>query len=97
MVLMHAHVERTIVKLGRAISGRTLDWFVSDMDTKMWLDSRMLERTNNTKTCPQWKNNDSRVVTASYEGAATRWQSGYRGRSDRKFNPAEPFKFLALH
>ena len=35
---------------GQTVTGRTMDWFVSDMDTNLWLYPRGLERTSGTKT-----------------------------------------------
>ncbi len=35
---------------GQTVTGRTMDWFMSDMDTNLWLYPRGLERTANTKT-----------------------------------------------
>ena len=37
-------------KEGQTVTGRTMDWFVIDMDTNMWMYPRGLERTSNTKT-----------------------------------------------
>jgi hypothetical protein len=31
-----------------------MDWFISDMDTNMWLYPRGLERVSNTKTPLTW-------------------------------------------
>lgn len=36
-------------KDGQTVTGRTMDWFVSDMNTNLWLYPRGLERTSNTK------------------------------------------------
>ena len=55
---------------GQTVTGRTMDWFVSDMDTNMWLYPRGLERTSNTKTPVIWKSKYGSVVTTIYEGAA---------------------------
>ncbi len=52
------------------VTGRTMDWFVSDMDTNMWLYPRGLERTSNTKTPFNWKSKYGSVVVTIYEGAA---------------------------
>lgn len=57
-------------KAGQTVTGRTMDWFVSDMDTNMWLYPRGLERTSNTKTPLKWKSKYGSVVTTIYEGAA---------------------------
>lgn len=42
-------------KEGQTVTGRTMDWFVSDMDTNLWLYPRGLERTGNTRTPFHWK------------------------------------------
>jgi choloylglycine hydrolase len=55
---------------GQTITGRTMDWFVSDMDTNMWLYPRGLERTSNTATPLVWASKYGSVVTTIYEGAA---------------------------
>ncbi len=47
-----------------------MDWFVSDMDTNLWLYPRGLERNSNTKTPFTWKSKYGSVVTTIYEGAA---------------------------
>ncbi|MBY0225050.1 MAG: linear amide C-N hydrolase [Hyphomicrobium sp.] len=57
-------------KEGQTVTGRTMDWFVSDMDTNLWLYPRGLERTSNTKTPFTWKSKYGSVVTTIYEGAA---------------------------
>jgi len=57
-------------KDGQTVTGRTMDWFVSDMDTNMWLYPRGLERTSNTKTPFNWKSKYGSVVVTIYEGAA---------------------------
>jgi choloylglycine hydrolase len=57
-------------KDGQTVTGRTMDWFVSDMDTNLWLYPRGLERTSNTKTPFTWKSRHGSVVTTIYEGAA---------------------------
>ena len=57
-------------KDGQTVTGRTMDWFVSDMDTNLWLYPRGLERTGNTKTPFTWKSKYGSVVTTIYEGAA---------------------------
>lgn len=57
-------------KEGQVVTGRTMDWFVSDMDTNMWLYPRGLERTSNTKTPLNWKSKYGSVVVTIYEGAA---------------------------
>ncbi|QDT73597.1 Penicillin acylase precursor [Lacipirellula limnantheis] len=56
-------------KEGQTVTGRTMDWFVSDMDTNMWLYPRGLERTSNTKTPFNWKSKYGSVVVTIYEGA----------------------------
>jgi hypothetical protein len=35
---------------GQTVTGRTMDWAVSDVDTNMWLYPRGLERNSNTAT-----------------------------------------------
>lgn len=57
-------------KEGQTVTGRTMDWFVSDMDTNLWLYPRGLERNSNTKTPLIWKSKYGSVVTTIYEGAA---------------------------
>ncbi len=56
-------------KEGQTVTGRTMDWFVSDMDTNMWLYPRGLERTSNTKTPLNWKSKYGSVLVTIYEGA----------------------------
>lgn len=58
-------------KEGQTVTGRTMDWFVSDMDTNMWLYPRGLERTSNTRTPFNWKSKYGSVVVTVYEGVAT--------------------------
>ncbi len=55
---------------GQTITGRTMDWFVSDMDTNMWLYPRGLERNSNTAAPLVWTSKYGSVVTTIYEGAA---------------------------
>jgi penicillin V acylase-like amidase (Ntn superfamily) len=55
---------------GQTVTGRTMDWFMSDMDTNMWLYPRRLERESNTKTPLSWTSKYGSVVTTIYEGAA---------------------------
>lgn len=55
---------------GQTVTGRTMDWFVSDMDTNMWLYPRGLERSSNTPAPLVWKSKYGSVVTTIYEGAA---------------------------
>ena len=55
---------------GQTVTGRTMDWFMSDMDTNLWLYPRGLERTSNTPTPFIWKSKYGSVVTTIYEGAA---------------------------
>lgn len=57
-------------KEGQTVTGRTMDWFVSDMDTNMWLYPRGLARTSNTDRPLTWKSKYGSVVTTIYEGAA---------------------------
>lgn len=54
---------------GQTVTGRTMDWFVSDMDTNMWLYPRGLERTSNTANPLVWTSKYGSVVTTIYEGA----------------------------
>jgi choloylglycine hydrolase len=44
-----------------------MDWFVSDMDTNLWLYPRGLERTSNTSALFNWKSKYGSVVTTIYE------------------------------
>lgn len=55
-------------KEGQTVTGRTMDWFVSDMDTNLWMYPRGLERTSNTNTPFNWKSRYGSVVTTIYEG-----------------------------
>jgi len=55
---------------GQTVTGRTMDWFVSDMDTNMWLYPRGLERSSNTATPLVWTTKYGSVVTTVYEGAS---------------------------
>jgi len=55
---------------GQTVTGRTMDWFVSDMDTNMWLYPRGLERNSNTATPLNWTSKYGTVVTTIYEGVA---------------------------
>jgi penicillin V acylase-like amidase (Ntn superfamily) len=55
---------------GQTVTGRTMDWFVSDMDTNLWLYPRGLERSSNTSSPVNWKSRYGTVVTTIYEGAA---------------------------
>jgi penicillin V acylase-like amidase (Ntn superfamily) len=57
-------------KEGQTVTGRTMDWFMSDIDTNMWLYPRGLERTSNTKKPFTWKSKYGSVVTTIYEGGA---------------------------
>lgn len=57
-------------KEGQTVTGRTMDWFVSDMDTNLWLYPRGFERTSGTKTPFIWKSKFGSVVTTIYEGAS---------------------------
>ena len=58
-------------KEGQTITGRTMDWFVSDIDTNLWMYPRGLERTSNTRTPFNWKSKYGSVVTTIYESVAT--------------------------
>lgn len=57
-------------KDGQIVTGRTMDWFVSDMDTNLWMYPRGLERSSNTRSPVTWKSKYGSVVTTIYEGAA---------------------------
>jgi choloylglycine hydrolase len=54
---------------GQTVTGRTMDWAVSDVDTNMWLYPRGLERMSNTATPLVWTSKYGSVVTTIYEGA----------------------------
>ncbi len=56
-------------KEGQTVTGRTMDWFVPDMDTNLWLYPRGLERTSNTRTPLNWKSRYGSVAVTIYEGA----------------------------
>jgi choloylglycine hydrolase len=56
---------------GQTVTGRTMDWFISDMDTNMWLYPRGLERNSNTANQLVWTSKYGSVVTTVYEGVAT--------------------------
>lgn len=55
---------------GQTVTGRTMDWFVTDMDTNLWLYPRGLERNSNTATPLIWKSKYGSVVTTVYEGVS---------------------------
>ncbi|MFO1407770.1 MAG: linear amide C-N hydrolase [Steroidobacteraceae bacterium] len=57
-------------KDGQTVTGRTMDWFISDMDTNLWLYPRGLERNSSTDKPLRWKSRYGSVVTTIYEGAA---------------------------
>lgn len=57
-------------KEGQTVTGRTMDWFASDMDTNQWLYPRGLARTSNTKTPLNWTSKHGSVVTTVYEGVS---------------------------
>jgi penicillin V acylase-like amidase (Ntn superfamily) len=57
-------------KEGQTVTGRTMDWFISDMDTNMWLYPRGLARTSGTTAPVTWTSKYGSVVTTIYEGAA---------------------------
>lgn len=63
-------------KEGQVATGRTMDWFVSDMDTNMWLYPRGLERSSDTSTPLNWKSKYGSVVVTMYEGAAAKYSWG---------------------
>ena len=54
---------------GQTVTGRTMDWFVSDMDTNMWAYPRGLARTSGTDRPENWKAKYGSVATTAYEGA----------------------------
>ncbi|MCX7286075.1 MAG: linear amide C-N hydrolase [Rhodobacterales bacterium] len=54
---------------GQTITGRTMDWAVSDVDTNLWLYPRGLERNSNTATPLVWTSRYGSVATTIYEGA----------------------------
>ena len=55
---------------GQTVTGRTMDWFMSDMDTNLWLYPRGLQRTSGTANPTVWTSKYGSVVTTIYEGAA---------------------------
>jgi penicillin V acylase-like amidase (Ntn superfamily) len=55
---------------GQTVTGRTMDWFISDMDTNMWLYPRGLERDSNTANPLVWTSKYGSVVTTVYEGVS---------------------------
>lgn len=55
---------------GQTVTGRTMDWFVTDMDTNLWVYPRGLERTSNTATPLVWTSTYGSVVTTVYEGVS---------------------------
>lgn len=57
-------------KDGQTVTGRTMDWFISDMDTNLWAYPRGLQRTGGTATPLVWTSKYGSVVTTIYEGAA---------------------------
>lgn len=57
-------------KDGQTVTGRTMDWFMSDMDTNLWLYPRGLARNGGTKTPFNWTSRYGSVVVTIYEGAA---------------------------
>lgn len=54
---------------GQTVTGRTMDWFVSDMDTNLWLFPRGLVRTSPMDNALTWTSRYGSVVTTIYEGA----------------------------
>lgn len=58
-------------KEGQTVTGRTMDWFVADMDTNLWAYPRGLARSSNTRTPVNWTSRYGSVVTTAYEGVAT--------------------------
>jgi choloylglycine hydrolase len=57
-------------KEGQTITGRTMDWFVSDMDTNLWAYPRGLARSSPLPDALSWTSKYGSVVTTIYEGAA---------------------------
>ncbi|MBL9157013.1 MAG: linear amide C-N hydrolase [Verrucomicrobiales bacterium] len=57
-------------KEGQTVTGRTMDWFISDMDTNLWRYPRGLERTSGTEKPFTWKSQYGSIATTIYEGAA---------------------------
>ena len=55
---------------GQTVTGRTMDWFVSDMDTNMWVYPRGLARTSGTDKPVTWATKYGSLATTAYEGAA---------------------------
>ncbi len=55
---------------GQTVTGRTMDWFVTDMDTNLWMYPRGLERNSNTTTPLIWKSRYGSVVTTVYESVS---------------------------
>jgi len=55
---------------GQTVTGRTMDWMVSDIDTNMWLYPRGLERNSNTATPLVWTSKYGSVVTTIFEGVS---------------------------
>jgi choloylglycine hydrolase len=57
-------------KEGQTVTGRTMDWFVSDMDTNTWLFPRGMQRTTSLANPVSWTSKYGSVVTTIYEGAS---------------------------
>lgn len=55
-------------KEGQTVTGRTMDWF-ADMQSKLYLFPRGLERTSNTETPVTWTSVHGSVITSIYEAA----------------------------
>jgi choloylglycine hydrolase len=55
---------------GQTVTGRTMDWLVSDMDTNIWAYPQGLERTSGTANPVTWTSKYGSVVTTIYEGGA---------------------------
>lgn len=53
---------------GQTVTGRSMDWFNTDMDTNMWMYPRGLARTAGTANPVNWKSKYGSVVTTVYEG-----------------------------
>ena len=50
---------------GQTVTGRTMDWFVSDMDTNMWAYPRGLALTSGTDRPVNWKAKYGSVATTA--------------------------------
>lgn len=83
-------------KDGQTVTGRTMDWFASDMDTNLWRYPRGLERTSNTRTPFNWRSRHGSVVTTIQEGAAADGMNerglvaNFLYLAESKYPPASP-------